>query len=161
MRRGGLHIRPNRVRCVPGPGGCGGWAGRIYNAPLQQEWQRVQPARAARTHSPAGRCGHRPLRGKRGQVRRGGLHIRPNRVRCVPGPGGCGGWAGRIYNAPLQQEWQRVQPARAARTHSPAGRCGHRPLRRQHRAGSCHQFVIIVPGLLLHWRGKCTMIEKT
>ena len=143
-RRGGLYIRPNRVRCVPGPGGCGSWAGRIYNAPLQSRrtHHRRRCSVGADAHIGPPGTGMKSTLAER-TYRRGGLYIRPNRVRCVPGPGGCGSWAGRIFNAPLQQEWQRVRPARAARTHSPAGRCGHRPLREDRkrvRPSFCESF---------------------
>ncbi len=60
--------------------------------------------------------------GPGGRVRRGGFYIRPNRVRCGPGPVVARAGQGRICNAPLR--WMRsamVHPTRRHGVHSGTG----------------------------------------
>ena len=97
--------RPDQVRYIPAPGGCGGCAGRICNAPLQAERAarrsvgadyisartRCDLCRAPVNPGGAGRCGHRPLR-----------------PRPIQAPGGCGAAAflcvgGRLPALPQQR----------------------------------------------------------
>src|SRR5699024_10265327 len=56
-----------RPRCVPGPGGSGGWVGRIYNAPLQN---RLRCSGRAVCGNPLATGGN--FRYDRGTWRRGG-----------------------------------------------------------------------------------------
>src|SRR5699024_6846535 len=43
----------NPVRIVPSPGGCGGWSGRIYNAPLQGAAYGARTKEKKRTKRPS------------------------------------------------------------------------------------------------------------